>query len=363
MKTVFISVFCLLLSTCTLSAHVPDATKELNTFQDKIALQEAQMMFAKAFELYYANKTDEMISSYHELIDRFGNSTNREIEAIIAQAMYNLALGYKSKNDVKAEKRLYERIVSRFINSKDEYIEYVTAISLFSISSIAFNANDTKSEIEIYKKFIDRFENTSNENIYNFLATAMTSLGYEYSAMNETAKAIDIYNRLTDKFEDSQEEYIQTLVAAGSINFGINQVHSGNLKDGLKTFQRIIERFQNSTNTDIMQSVSMAVVNTIEIEICNGIAPSFSDKNEKLAKQREYSTFMYEFLQILYAANNKAQTKELKELKEKYSDFGFKKVDSAFDFSDLNNWQSQLKSPKKEWVKECIDVLREFAEK
>jgi hypothetical protein len=69
---------------------------------------------------------------------------------------------------------------------------------------------------------------------------------------------------------------------------------------------------------------------------------------------------MYEFLQIIHAAQNESQSGKLKAFKEKYVDFDLKEEVGHFDFSDFDRWQNSLKNPAKEWARECIDTLKEF---
>ncbi|MDR1285879.1 MAG: tetratricopeptide repeat protein [Campylobacteraceae bacterium] len=362
MRIFFILILSLLLTASTLMSSAPNTTKELSIFMDKVALQNAQDMFGTALDLYYANKTDEMIREYKRLISEFGNSTNEEIKVMIAQSMFNLALGYKKKNDIKAEKKLYEQIILNFVDSSDKDIEFITANSLFNQGAIAYDMNDTKGEIEIYQKFLDEFKNTNNENIITLKASAMAILGHIYSATNDKDRAIDIYNDLIRKFENSQDEYVQNLVVGSFLNLGVNYIDLGNPKEGLSLYKEIIERFKNSTNPYVVETVGAAVTNKIEFEICNDIKPSFSDENEELADKSEYSIFMYEFLQILYAATKEQQAERLDLWRNKYSYFNLKDPNIDFDFSHLNRLVERLESPKKDWVKECLDALKKFAE-
>jgi tetratricopeptide (TPR) repeat protein len=341
-------------------SSAPNTTKELDMFIDKIALQNAQNMFGTALDLYYANKTDEMINVYNIFISEFGNSTNEEIKVMVAQSMFNLALDC---NDTKIEKDLYEQIVLKFIDSDNKDIEFIVANSLFNQGAIAYNTNDTKGEIEIYQKFLDKFKNTKNEKIIILEASIMTILGHIYSRTDDKSKAIDIYKELIDKFENSQDEYVQNLIVGSFLNLGVNYISLGNLKEGLSSYKEIIERFKNSTNPDVVKVVGATVTNKIELEICNGLEPSFSDENEELADKSEYSTFMYEFLQILYAATKEQQIERLDLWQNKYSHFNFKDSNIDFDFSDLNRFVKKLESPKKDWAEECVDILKEFADK
>lgn len=356
MRIFFMTIFTM----TVLFSSVPNTTKELDMFQEKITLQNAQNMFEAALDFYYENKTDEMMDTYHELIDKFGNSTNKETLAIIAQAMFNLALGYEYIGDIEAEKKLYEQIISKFINLDDEDIEFIVANSLYAQGLIADDSNDTKNEIEIYKKFLNRFKNTNNEDIYMLTASIMLNLGYVYGKTGSENEAIDIYNKLVRQFENYENEYVQSLVAQTLMNMGVNYADLGKTELVLSSYQKLINKFKNSANPNIIKTVGMTITNKIEVEICNNIKPSFNYENEKLANLSEYSTFMYEFLQILYAATYKQQTDKLKLWKDKYSNLNLAKLDINFDFSDLDTWLEKLKNPKKIWVKECVDVLKEF---
>lgn len=354
MRIFFMAVFAI----TALFSSVPNTTKEL---QDKMALQNAQNMFIRAIELHDANQTDKTIEAYRELIDKFENSTNREIKTITAQAMFNLALEYNNAGNIEAENRLYGQIISKFANLNDTTIETITANSFFNQALIAYRINDTKGEMQIYEKFIERFRNTNNENISIILANVMANLGYVYAKEDKKSEAIDIYNEFIYKFEDSKNEYVQILFAGSLLNLSVIHIEMGELKDGLASYQRLIEQFKNSANHDILQKVGAAVTNKIELEICNDIKPSFNDENKKLADKSEYSAFMYEFLQIIHL--NTQQIDKLNAWRDKYSHISFKKMDVDFDFSDLDRWVKQLKNPKRKWVQECIDALKEFGDK
>ncbi|MDR2342799.1 MAG: tetratricopeptide repeat protein [Campylobacteraceae bacterium] len=363
MRILFISAFSLFLTASALISSVPSTTKELNAFKEKITLQNAQGMFIRAIDLYYANQTNKMIDAYRELISKFENSTNRDIRVIIAQAMFNAALGYDAMEDTQAEDRLYEQITSKFADLNDTTTETIVANSFFNQALIAYQANDTKGEMQIYEKFIKRFESTNNENIHIILAKMMSGLGYIYAKEGKKSEAADIYNEFVYKFENSKNEHVQNLLAGNLLNLGVVYIEMGKLEDGLVSYQKLIEQFKSSIDDDIIQKIGAAVTNKIEIEICSGIKPSFSDENKKLADKSEYAALMYEFLQIVYAAANKRQTDRLERWRDKYSDFSFKKFNVDFDFSDLDKWAEQLKNPEKKWVKECVSTLKEFSKR
>ncbi|MDR2099529.1 MAG: hypothetical protein LBP40_01715 [Campylobacteraceae bacterium] len=348
--------FFLFVLSLTVALSVPNT----DTFQEKMDLQNAKSMFERAFGLYCSGETQDMIGAYHELIDKFEHSTNSEIRLITSQAMSNLALAYAEVNDTKAELNAHERIISKFINSNDDGIELITSKSLLRKGYIAFAANDTKGEIETAEKFIARFADTDNENIKIALAGVMTTLGRHYTLLDEYRKAIDISSKFMDKFGNYQDEYMQNQILGNLMMLSTNYIKLGEFKSGFASYQKIIDIFKNSTNPDIIRIVGGAVTNKIEIEICNNIKPSFSDENSKIAAKSEYSAFMYEFLQIIYKAQNANQSAALKSLKKKYADFNFRRLNVNFDFSDLDNWQKKLKSPEKNWIKECIDFLKEF---
>jgi tetratricopeptide (TPR) repeat protein len=352
-------MFLLFILSAAFALSLPNA----DTFSEKMEVQNAQNMFQRAFSFYCSNETGEMIDAYNELIDKFEYSTNKEIRLITAQAMSNLALAYESVNNTKAEQAVLERLISKFLNSNDSAIELMAAKSLLRKGFIAANANDTKGEIETGERFVAIFENTDNEDIQAALAGVMTLLGYNYTRNGEYRKAIDIHNKFIDKFENSHHEYMQNQLFINIMWLGLNYVDLGEIKSGLTVYQKMIDKFKNSTNPDIIKGLGTVVANKIELEICNDIKPSFSDENRKIAGKSEYGAFMYEFLQILYDARNESQSSKLKTFKEKYANIDFKKLIGSFDFSDLDRWQNGLKSPAKERVKECVDILKWFMEK
>ncbi|MDR1614040.1 MAG: hypothetical protein LBS26_00520 [Campylobacteraceae bacterium] len=350
-------IFFLLVISITLALSLPNA----DTFSEKMEVQNAKSMLERAFEFYCSNETNEMINAYNELIDKFAYSTNKEIRLITAQAMSNLALAYESANDTKAEIAVHERIISKFISSNESGIEVITIKSLLRKGFIAFNENDTKAQIETGERFVARFADTNDENLRVVLAGMMMNLGYLYTQTDEYRKAVNIGNIFMEKFENSQNELIREQFFDNSMMLGVSYTHLGEIKNALAAYQRGIDRFKNSTKPNIAKAIGAAVTNKIELEICNNLKPSFSGENRKIADKNEYSAFMYEFLQIIYAAKDEAQTKRLKEWREKYSDFSFEKLKIDFDFSDLDKWQDSLKNPAKKRVKECIDALKEFA--
>ncbi|MDR2791055.1 MAG: tetratricopeptide repeat protein [Campylobacteraceae bacterium] len=352
-------IFLVFIIGMTLALSLPNA----DTFSEKMEVQNAQSMFERAFSFYCSNETDEMIEAYNELIDKFAHSRNKEIKNITAQAMLNLALAYESANDTKAEQVALERIISNFIDSNESAIEAITAKALLKKAFIAANANDTKAEIETSERFIARFENRSDEDIQAALAGIMTLLGYKYTQANESRKAVDIGNKYIEKFGNSQNEYMQFQLFSNLMIISVNYMHSGEIKSALAAYQKAIDKFKNSENPNIIQELGTIVANKIEAEICNDIKPSFSDENRKIADKSEYGAFMYEFLQILYAARNESQSDKIKAFKEKYADFELKQKIGSFDFTDMDRWQNSLKNPAKERVKECIDALKEFMER
>ena len=201
-----------------------------NTEDDGIKVVVSRAFLGRAILARKLKHNEEAIQYYDLLIDKYRNETNKEIEEIVAQSLYNKAL---LKGKMEAEE-LYIQIINRFEKSKNLDILKYVAKAYFNRAK---NIKNSNLKIEILKNFISKMKNLKKEEIAYQIAQANVELSWLMLERGECHKAL-IYGEKSQKNSmDMNDSYI---------NMAHTYLCLGNREEAMKIYRKYRGKMQGN---------------------------------------------------------------------------------------------------------------------
>ena len=108
----------------------------------------------------------------NDLITRFGNSQDQEIQEQVAKALFGKGDDLEDLHRYEEALAAYNDLITRFGNSQDKIIQQPVAMALFNKGDALYNLHRYEESIAVNNDLITRFGNSKNPIIQQAVAIA-----------------------------------------------------------------------------------------------------------------------------------------------------------------------------------------------
>ena len=164
------------------------------------------------------NGYEEAITTYNELITRFENSHNTEIQEQVATALSEKERVFFLMNSPHYEEAIAvdNELITRFGNSQDTTIQEQVANALNNKGFDLGRLHRYEEAIATFNDLITRFGNSQDTKIQEQVAEALLSKGEDLDHLHRYKEALTVYNKLITGFGDSQYTMAKALLNEGN---------------------------------------------------------------------------------------------------------------------------------------------------
>lgn len=232
-------------------------TENLNE-EDSLLLANSYLEFA----LKQSNLSDE-INLYEALIQRFGDSTETDLQELVAQALLKKGFAFGQMNHTKDAVQAYDELVERFGERSELVFHIQVANALlnkgitFEILNLNHDEEAIKEAIKAYGQVERRFETSSCKFIQDRVGAALLNKGICLRELNLLEDAIKDHDKVIQK---GTELDLHELLARGLVNKGITLEKMNRPEDAIEVYDEVKRRFSESTEPVLLERVARALV-------------------------------------------------------------------------------------------------------
>lgn len=230
---------------------------------DEIAsyLEEGMAMLVKGINFAKSGDTGAALSTFDELIRRFANRSELELQNQVAHAMFNKAIALNHSGDTTSEIANYDALIMRFVDSSETALQENVAIAMVNKGTLLGQSGDTTASIAIFDEVITRFADSSEIVLLEQVANSMFNKAIALNKSGDSAAEIASYDELVMRFADSSETTLQEIVAKALVNKGTILGQSGDVIASISTFDALIKDFINSSELTLLEYVANGMYN------------------------------------------------------------------------------------------------------
>ena len=221
----------------------------------------AWKLFDKSLTRFKRGEHDAGVQVCSELIERFGNSTEVEIEQAVAGALVNKGLSLRRQDRFADAIEVYDEVVGRFADSEVPEVQALTAGALVEKGLALGREGRVAEEIGVYDEVVSRFGDSSVLGVQEHIARAIFHKADTLLQQKRTTEVIETCNEIVERFGDFQGLDVQGNVARALLNKGVMIRQEDRLKDAIDVYDELVDRYGNSEAPDVRECVARALLN------------------------------------------------------------------------------------------------------
>ncbi|MBK1732053.1 tetratricopeptide repeat protein [Thiococcus pfennigii] len=222
---------------------------------------EATAMFWKGLAQGELGESAASIATYDRVVERFGESTDGELQVRVAWALFNMGYRQGQLGESGAAIATCDAVVERFGESTDRELQEAVARALVEKGYSQDELGEPAAAIATWDRVVERFGESPDPELRVRVASALVNKGVRQDQLGEPAAAIATYDRVVERFGESPDRALQVLVASALFNKGCTQGELGESAAAIATCDRVVERFGESPDPELRVRVASALVN------------------------------------------------------------------------------------------------------
>lgn len=230
-------------------------------FEDADPESIAFALFNRALALGELDQSDEAISTYDELIERFGISDAPTMQEPVARALYNKGVRLGALDRSKEAIAVYDELIARFGTSDVPGLQEPIAKALFNRGFRLGVLGQHDDSITAYDEMIERFGKCDISSLQEQVAMALFNKGVRLGIIEKFEDEIAAYNELIARFGKSDRPTLQEQVAMALVNKGVRLGMLDRFDDEIAAYDELIARFGKSDRPALQEQVAKALIN------------------------------------------------------------------------------------------------------
>ncbi|QXB55640.1 tetratricopeptide repeat protein [Aeromonas sp. FDAARGOS 1415] len=201
------------------------------------------------------------VGSYDEVVDRFGDTLEPELEEFVAKALLNKGFLQAKLNKPDEALRTYEEVYRRFGDAIELVLKEQVASVLVNKGILQGQLNQLDAAIISYGEVVRRFGDAGEYALKEQVARALVNKGILQGQLNHSDAAVSSCDEVVRRFGDATELVLKEQVARALVNKGFLQGQLNQLDAAVGTYDDVVCRFGDATELVFKESVARALVN------------------------------------------------------------------------------------------------------
>ena len=182
------------------------------------------------------------VSSYEEVVERFGASEAPDLQWRIATALIDRGHAFQQLGDMASAVSSYEEVVERFGASESPNLQECVAMVLTDKGHAFRQLGDMASAMSAYEEVEERFGASEDPNLQRWVARALAAKGDAFLHLADPASAVSAYEEVAERFDASEAPDLQEWVVVTRIFKAEIQTMLGRAEDALRTCDELKRR-------------------------------------------------------------------------------------------------------------------------
>ena len=151
-------------------------------------------------------------------------------------------LAYLGLGDFKTAIAACDEILDRFGDSDESEIQWWVATALFHKGNVGRELSDSEGAIAAYNEVVERFGNINSPEIQERVAVSLIFKGNTLEKLGDFGAAIAAYKEVVERFSDNSAPELQRWIARALADMGIAQTQVGRADEALDTCEELERR-------------------------------------------------------------------------------------------------------------------------
>ena len=225
--------------------HLMQTQKEINTTLQKIhkALKEINIALEeKAFERVI-EIADQALASLSANSSESSNAGSSELSKSDEAFLWlSKVLAYLGLGDFKTAIAACDEMLDRFGDSDESEIQSWIAAALIYKGDVRRELGDCEGAIATFNEVVERFGNINTPKIQERVAVALVFKGIVRKILGDFGAAIAAYKEVVERFSDNSAPELQRWIARALAVMGIAQTQIGHADEALHTCEALERR-------------------------------------------------------------------------------------------------------------------------
>ena len=224
---------------------------------------EAGVLLARGGAFWKRNQYQDVLATFDELLERFGETQVPELLVISAMAFVGRSAALIAMNRPEDGVADCDEVVRRFNDSEmPELLEQV-ASALVNKGSAFGVLGKLEEELATYEEVLRRFDGGKAQELFAPVVAALANKGAALSGLGRREEALAAYEEVEVRFRDSDALEVLERVAMALVNKGAVLSKLKRHSEALAAYDDVLRRFGESDSPRLLGQVSTALVRKV----------------------------------------------------------------------------------------------------
>jgi tetratricopeptide (TPR) repeat protein len=220
--------------------------------------QVAKALLLRAAIVEALGRPDEALTLLNEITDRFGNHSDADVRAYVAEAMCDKGGLSGRKGQYSKALAAYDAAILRFGRDRNEKLRAQIAVALLQKGVAFCELGRFEKAVELNQKLLASFEETSSPPVQRDIALGYRNMAAALYRLHKFEEAIKTTENLVAKFSTTTDPRNIIQVAWGLHFRGLVLQKLDRHEDACLAYEELIRRFGTSRDRDIQKFVERA---------------------------------------------------------------------------------------------------------
>ena len=220
----------------------------------------ARALFDEACVLWNQNRAEDAITTYDEVMRRFGGSETPTLLEEVAKALVRKGAILIQLNRPEEALDTCHEVMRRFGDSEMPTLLEEVAKALVRKGFILIQLNRPEEALDTCHEVMRRFGDSEMPTLLEEVAKALVNMGNTLIQLNRPEEALDTCHEVMRRFGDSETPTLSRLVAVALGNMGFILTQLNRPEEALDTCHEVMRRFGDSETPTPCEPITKAPV-------------------------------------------------------------------------------------------------------
>lgn len=227
----------------------------------EVRRQIATALLNKGFILSQANRLEEEIQSYDELLRRLGDATEPELQESLARALFYKGATLGQVNRAEEEIRTYDELLDRFGDSTDLALRETIAQALVNKGAALGRLDRNEEAMQAYDQVQTRFNEAPEPPLREQVALSLLNKGIALSQLARREEEVQAYEEIVRRFGESEDQTLREAVAKALVNKGLTLGQLKQSEQAIETYDEVLRRVGEADELGLREATARALFN------------------------------------------------------------------------------------------------------
>ena len=218
----------------------------------------ALSLFSKGFTLGQLNRSEKEITAYDEMVHRYGTATEPALRAYVARALFNkgIKLGDLNRNDDAIA--VFDEVVKRYGTATEPALRELVALALVN-KGITLGQLKLEDAIAVFDEVVKRYSTATEPALREQVARSLVNKGITLDQLKRSEAAIAVYDEVENRYGTATEPALREWVARALLGKGITLYELNRSEEATAAHDELVNRYGTATELALRELVAEAL--------------------------------------------------------------------------------------------------------